>query len=110
MYDYTLENNEKKPWQNRMVEVSEPIYTYIFLVEAILKIIAMGFATGPNFYMKDMWNWLDLLVVITSLLSTLPQIQNVSGIRTFRLFRPLRSLSALPSMRILVGTLLASVS
>ena len=35
---------------------------------------------------------------------------NVSAIRTFRLFRPLRSLSAVPSMKMLVNTLLLSVS
>jgi hypothetical protein len=35
---------------------------------------------------------------------------NVSGLRTFRLFRPLRSLSTLPNIKILIGTLLASVS
>ena len=33
----------------------------------------------------------------------------MSSLRTFRLFRPLRSLTTMPSMRILVGTLLQSV-
>lgn len=33
----------------------------------------------------------------------------MSGLRTFRLFRPLRSLTTMPSMRILIGTLLQSV-
>jgi hypothetical protein len=35
---------------------------------------------------------------------------NVSGLRTFRLFRPLRSLSNLQNIRILIGTLVDSVS
>jgi|TARA_B110000285_G_scaffold233166_1_gene306141 hypothetical protein len=36
-------------------------------------------------------------------------MKNMSGLRTFRLFRPLRSLTTMPSMRILIGTLLQSV-
>ena len=60
--------------------------------------------------MADPWNWIDFLVVISGLLSSFPQMANVSGLRTFRLFRPLRSLSTLPNIRILIGTLLASVS
>jgi hypothetical protein len=93
-----------------MVEGSEKIYTALFTVEAVVKILGMGFVLGPGCYLKDMWNWLDFFVVLSSLLTALPGIENVSGLRTFRLFRPLRSLSTLPSMRILVGTLLASVS
>lgn len=93
-----------------MVEKSENIYTALFATEATLKIIGMGFALGSNSYMRDAWNWLDFFVVLSSLLTALPGIENVSGLRTFRLFRPLRSLSTLPSMRILVGTLLSSVS
>jgi len=69
----------------------------------------MGFIVGKGTYLKDAWNWLDFIVVITSLLSILPSFSNVSGIRTFRLFRPLRSLTSLGSMKLLIGTLLSSV-
>jgi len=108
MMDYTDEENVS--WQNQLVEKSEPVFTALFTIEAVVKIIAMGFAIGKGSYLSDAWNWLDFIVVITSLLNAVPSMQNISGLRTFRLFRPLRSLTALPSMRILVGTLLASVS
>lgn len=74
-----------------------------------MKIIAYGFVLVPGSYLRDPWNWLDFTVVLTSLLGILPQMNNISGLRTFRIFRPLRSLSALPSMRILVSTLLTSL-
>ena len=60
--------------------------------------------------MSDPWNWIDFLVVISGLLTAVPQVENVSALRTFRLFRPLRSLSTLPNIRILIGTLLSSVA
>lgn len=42
-------------------------------------------------------------------MQAIPGMGNVSAVRTFRLFRPLRSLSAIPSMKLLVNTLLYSV-
>lgn len=88
---------------------SEPIFAILFCLEACVKIIAFGFFFDRKCYLRDAWNWLDFVVVITAMLDFLPNMQNVSGLRTFRLFRPLRSLSAMPSMRILVNTLLSSI-
>lgn len=72
--------------------------------------MAQGFILGRNSYLSDSWNWLDFIVVVTSLLGEIPSMQNMSGLRTFRLFRPLRSLTTMPSMKLLIGTLLSSVS
>lgn len=82
------------------------MFTYIFFFEFISKVLAMGFAFGKNCYIQDPWNWLDFTVVLASLLSQLPSMKNISGFRTFRLFRPLRSISTMPSMKLLIGTLL----
>jgi hypothetical protein len=108
MMDYTDKNNETTI--NKLIESTEPVFTILFGLEAIVKIIGMGFIMGRGSYLHDAWNWLDFSVVISGILSVLPSMTNMSVLRTFRLFRPLRSLTALPSMRILVGTLLASVS
>lgn len=68
----------------------------------------MGVIFHEKCYLRDGWNWLDFIVVITSLIQSLPGMSNVSALRTFRLFRPLRSLSAFPAMRVLVSTLFQS--
>ena len=39
----------------------------------------------------------------------IPEMDKVRAIRSFRLLRPLRSLSAVPSMKILMNTLLNSM-
>jgi hypothetical protein len=83
---------------------------FVFLGECISKVLAMGLILGNKCYLRDAWNWLDFMVVVTSLLTELPAMQNMSGLRTFRLFRPLRSLTTMPSMKLLIGTLLSSVS
>jgi len=108
MMDYTDKNNTS--WRNKLVEYTEPVFTVIFTMECLIKITGTGLLIGQGTYLSDPWNWIDFLVVISGLLSSFPQMANVSGLRTFRLFRPLRSLSTLPNIRILIGTLLASVS
>lgn len=106
--DYT--DTENKSWRNKLVVYSEPIFATVFTFEWAIKITGTGLILGKGTYLSDPWNWIDFLVVISGLLSAVPQMANVSGLRTFRLFRPLRSLSNLPNIRVLIGTLLSSVS
>ena len=108
MMDYT--DTENRSWRNKLVEYSEPIFTTIFTFEWAVKVIGLGLIIGKGTYLADPWNWIDFAVVISGLLSALPQMANVSGLRTFRLFRPLRSLSTLSNIKILIGTLISSVS
>ena len=106
--DYTDKLEETS--RNQFVEGMEPYFMWFFLFECSSKIMAQGFILGRNSYLSDSWNWLDFIVVVTSLLGEIPSMQNMSGLRTFRLFRPLRSLTTMPSMKLLIGTLLSSVS
>eukprot|EP00398_MALV-I-01_sp_L67-1_P000315 gene315-275_t len=96
---------------------AEPILTILFLIECIMKIVAMGFFWDRNSYLRDVWNWLDFIVVVTGTLSLFLQLassgeeQNseLNWLRVFRVLRPLRSLSVLPQMKRLVNTLFMSV-
>ena len=108
IYDY--EHPSKKSVRNNIVNYLEPVFTIAFTIEWVLKIIAMGFVFGKGTYLKDPWNWLDFIVVVTSWLSVLPSMANVSVIRTFRLFRPLRSFSSFPAMKSIITTLLRSTT
>lgn len=106
--DYTDKDN--KSATNQFVEKADPFFTIVFTLECLTKVVAMGFALDEGSYLRDAWNWLDFIVVISSLLTEIPQMKSVSGIRTFRLMRPLRSLTTMPSMKILISTLLSSVA
>ena len=91
MMDYT--DKENNSFGNKLVENSELIFTVFFTLESVLKIVGLGFIMENGCYLRDAWNWLDFLVVVTALLQVIPGMNNVSGLRTFRLFRPLRSLN-----------------
>lgn len=92
-----------------MMHYSEPVFTSIFVLEAMIKILAHGLIWDRSCYFRDAWNCLDFVVVVTALLAYIPGMKNVSMLRTFRLFRPLRSLSVLPNMKILINTLFSSM-
>lgn len=81
----------------------------IFIFEATLKILAMGFVMHKRSYLRDPWNILDFMVVIISLISLIPNVPNLKSLRTLRVLRPLRSINAVPSMKRLVATLLLSL-
>ena len=79
------------------------------MVEAVLKIIGMGFVTHKNSYMREGWNILDFIVVIVSLVEFFPNVPSLTSLRVLRVLRPLRSINAIPSMRMLVSTLFISI-
>ncbi|KAG7381327.1 hypothetical protein PHYPSEUDO_006213 [Phytophthora pseudosyringae] len=94
---------------NSVVNLSEIPFTAIFTAECLLKIMAMGFVRNKGSYMRDSWNVLDFVVVISSLVAILPAVPNVSAIRTIRVLRPLRSLSMISGMRVLISALLKAL-
>lgn len=46
----------------------------IFIIESALKIAAKGFVSNQNSYLRDGWNVVDFIVVITAILELIPQI------------------------------------
>ena len=95
---------------NAVVEQTEVLFTVIFTVECVIKVVAMGFVLDETSYLKDGWNVMDFVVVVVSLLSNIPGVgSNVSALRVIRVLRPLRTLSMFTGMRVLIGTMIRSV-
>ncbi len=92
--DYTDKENSSI-W-NKVVEYSEYFFIVAFSVEFVIRVIAWGFIWGKGTYLRNAWNWLDFIVVITSYLAIHPSLGNISFIRSFRLFKPLWSVKELP--------------
>jgi|TARA_B110000285_G_C15135379_1_gene626471 hypothetical protein len=68
--DYTDPDNLTR--RNQKLDMFEPIFTWSFLVEFTLKVIGMGFFLDDGSYLRDAWNWLDFIVVLSSLLTEIP--------------------------------------
>lgn len=96
-------------WQNQLVLQSEFVFALAFLIEMVVKVIALGFVMDTNSYLRDSWNRLDFIVVLSSAATLIPELPKLSALRIFRILRPLRSLARLPGMKLLVTTLIASM-
>ncbi|CAN9505056.1 unnamed protein product [Ophioblennius macclurei] len=94
-----------------ILEYADQVFTYVFVIEMILKWVAYGFKT----YFTNAWCWLDFLIVDVSLVSLTANILGYSelgaikSLRTLRALRPLRALSRFEGMRVVVNALVGAI-
>jgi len=72
----------------------DEITNVIFILEFVIKTIALGFVFGEGSYLQNNWNKLDFLIVIVSLFS-FPGItfsNHIEGLRVFKFLRILKAL------------------
>ena len=89
------------------------VFTIIYTIEALFKIIAKGFYFHRYAYLREAWNCVDFLVVVFGLielaLSGTSQSKELRTLRTVRVLRPLKSLNTFEGIKkyvkILVGAL-----
>lgn len=57
-------------WRNMLLLQSEVVFTSVFAMEFVVKVTTMGFYGHKGSYMRDRWNWLDFVVVISGYMSS----------------------------------------
>ena len=75
-----------------------------------LKIFGYGFIMAPNSYLRDSWNILDFVIVISGYLtlltenddSTAEKSLDLTGLRVFRVMRPLKTISSIKGLKVLM--------
>lgn len=87
----------------------EVLFTCLYTIEMILKIIAMGFIIERGSYLRDPWNTIDFLVVILGWLVLISIGQSVTVLRIVRVLRPIRTLNSLSNLKVLVIAILNSI-
>lgn len=60
--------------RNLNMGVVDDAFTIIFIAELLLKILARGFMLHKNAYCRDAWSYLDMLVVIVSVIGWIPNV------------------------------------
>ncbi|UJR26618.1 hypothetical protein I4U23_007937 [Adineta vaga] len=108
-----LPNNDTTP-ANYILEQIEYIFLAIFTFEVILKIIAYGLCLHPNAYLRSGWNFLDFIIVVVGFLSVFLVRYNVQGfdvksLRAFRVIRPLKLVNGVPSLQIVLNSILRAM-
>lgn len=77
----------------------------------VLKILALGFIIKKGSYLRDSWNMLDFIIVMSGYIGYIFQGggANLSVLRSFRVIRPLRTISSIQGLRIIVQALISSL-
>lgn len=99
---------------SQIFNVAENIFTTLYSIEMIIKIIGMGFVFNKGAYLRDPWNILDFVIVVSSYPSYFQDPNaadssegglKISGLRAFRVMRPLRTISSVKGLKVLMQAL-----
>lgn len=136
-----IDNPLKDPESSEIIFIGymDNCFTVLFTIEMTIKIIAMGFLfnnktlqqKGITPYIRNPWNMLDFIVVVSSLIDFVVTIQTKTGdvggedqeaaqgmaeslqslkaLRALRALRPLRMISRNKGMKLIVNALLSSI-
>ena len=89
----------------KVLQLIDLVMTSIFCLEALLKIIALGFLfNGPKSYLFDAWNVLDFMIVAFSVLSLSidTDLSYIKVLRVARILRPLRLIQHSEGLRVAI--------
>ncbi|MCJ8744173.1 hypothetical protein PDJAM_G00115630 [Pangasius djambal] len=119
---------------NHDLESVEYAFLIIFTIETFLKIIAYGLFMHKNAYVRNGWNMLDFIIVVIGLFSVILEVVtkeggqqgsgspapshghggkpggfDVKALRAFRVLRPLRLVSGVPSLQVVLNSIIKAM-
>lgn len=69
----------------------------IFSGESLLKILSQGFVLHKNSYLRNLWNIMDFVVVVTGYMTLFMTNLNLRTLRAMKVLRPLKLVAGIPS-------------
>ncbi len=104
-------------------DLADVFFNIIFLIECILKVIALGFVMDEGSYLRDNWNKIDLIIVffsffdfqglftkyLTSSEGGNNSLQWLKVLRLLRTLRPLRFISHNGQLKLIISSLFDSI-
>uniref|UniRef100_A0A3B4TFR4 Voltage-dependent N-type calcium channel subunit alpha n=1 Tax=Seriola dumerili TaxID=41447 RepID=A0A3B4TFR4_SERDU len=103
-----LPAGDKTPMSERLDD-TEPYFIGIFCFEAAIKIIALGFAFHKGSYLRNGWNVMDFVVVLTGILATVGSDFDLRTLRAVRVLRPLKLVSGIPSLQVVLKSIMKAM-
>uniref|UniRef100_G3UNS2 Voltage-dependent N-type calcium channel subunit alpha n=1 Tax=Loxodonta africana TaxID=9785 RepID=G3UNS2_LOXAF len=103
-----LPDGDKTPMSERLDD-TEPYFIGIFCFEAGIKIIALGFVFHKGSYLRNGWNVMDFVVVLTGILTTAGTDFDLRTLRAVRVLRPLKLVSGIPSLQVVLKSIMKAM-
>ncbi|XP_041848653.1 voltage-dependent R-type calcium channel subunit alpha-1E-like isoform X3 [Melanotaenia boesemani] len=97
----------------KRLEKTEPYFIGIFCFEAGIKLVALGFVFHKGSYLRNGWNVMDFIVVLSGILATAGAHMNIPvdlrTLRAVRVLRPLKLVSGIPSLQIVLKSIMKAM-
>ncbi|XP_053096179.1 voltage-dependent N-type calcium channel subunit alpha-1B isoform X4 [Pangasianodon hypophthalmus] len=103
-----LPANDKTPMSERLDD-TEHYFIGIFCFEAGIKIIALGFVFHKGSYLRNGWNVMDFVVVLTGILAKVGSDFDLRTLRAVRVLRPLKLVSGIPSLQVVLKSIMKAM-
>uniref|UniRef100_A0ABM5F6U6 Voltage-dependent N-type calcium channel subunit alpha n=1 Tax=Pogona vitticeps TaxID=103695 RepID=A0ABM5F6U6_9SAUR len=103
-----LPDGDKTPMSERLDD-TEPYFIGIFCFEAGIKIMALGFVFHKGSYLRNGWNVMDFVVVLTGILATAGTQFDLRTLRAVRVLRPLKLVSGIPSLQVVLKSIMKAM-
>lgn len=107
-----LPKGDRTPLAQKL-EKTEPYFLGIFCVEALLKIVALGFILHRGAYLRNIWNIMDFVVVVTGFVTYfVPEDLDLDlrTLRAIRVLRPLKLVSGIPSLQVVLKSIIKAMA
>ncbi|XP_022648011.1 voltage-dependent calcium channel type A subunit alpha-1-like isoform X2 [Varroa destructor] len=107
-----LPKGDRTPLAQKL-EKTEPYFLGIFCVEALLKILALGFILHSGAYLRNVWNMMDFVVVVTGFVTyIIPDNLDLDlrTLRAIRVLRPLKLVSGIPSLQVVLKSIIKAMA
>uniref|UniRef100_A0A4W5S0W8 Voltage-dependent calcium channel type A subunit alpha-1 n=1 Tax=Hucho hucho TaxID=62062 RepID=A0A4W5S0W8_9TELE len=90
-----------------------PYFIGIFCFEFGIKLVALGFVFHKGSYLRNGWNIMDFIVVVSGILATAGAHMNIPvdlrTLRAVRVLRPLKLVSGIPSLQIVLKSIMKAM-
>ncbi|XP_034248827.1 voltage-dependent calcium channel type A subunit alpha-1 isoform X6 [Thrips palmi] len=94
--------------RNNVLNYFDHIFTSVFAVEMILKILDLGVILHPGSYLREFWNIMDAVVVVCAGVSigfditgssAGSNLSTIKSLRVLRVLRPLKTIKRVPKLK-----------
>ena len=109
-----LDEPKQPEFTTRFLRMYTRLVLFLFFVEFLIKSIVLGFVKGKDAYLKSIWNVIDLVIIVFSILDevlsySLQSLNFVRAFRALRALRPLRMVSHNENMRKVISSIFAAI-
>ncbi|XP_041125495.1 sodium channel protein 1 brain-like [Polyodon spathula] len=91
---------------NKNFVAADYLFTVIYSVEMIIKVLAQGFVFHKFAYLKNAWNWLDFTVILLAYLTL--AFPFLPGLSALRAFRAMKMIAILPGLKTIISVIFKS--